>query len=42
VEKLTLNSPDALGGMTSELRSEAVQPHDPRTPLMNKVSVPVF
>lgn len=42
VEKLTFNSPDSFGGMTSELRSEAVQPHEPRTLLIYSVSVPVF
>jgi hypothetical protein len=42
VEKLTFNSPDSFGGITSELRSETVQPHEPRTSFIKSVSVPVF
>lgn len=40
--KVTFNSPFSPGAMTSELRSEAVQPHVPRTLDILSVSAPVF
>lgn len=40
--KETLNSPVSPGAMTSELRSEAVQPHELCTRDILSVSSPIF